>query len=125
VPAERVPGLSPHENSPIVAGIRPEAFVAPNGGPPPGGEIRGEVTAVETLGHERLLMLDIDVPAAVTAGTAPVPDAEDGEEGGGGSGVVRARLPGLSAVAVGSTERLWFDPGSLYFFDPVTGLSVT
>jgi multiple sugar transport system ATP-binding protein len=127
VPRDRVPGLSPHENGPIVAGIRPEAFAQPNGGPPPGGEIRGEVTAVETLGHERLLMLDVDVPTAVVGAAAPSVDAESGaddDDSRSRADVVRARLPGLAAVAVGSTERLWFDPGSLYFFDPVTGLSV-
>jgi multiple sugar transport system ATP-binding protein len=127
MPADRVPVLGPRENSPIVVGIRPEAFLQPNGGGAPGGEIRGEVMAVETLGHERLLMLDVDVPTAVVGGTAPSVDAESGaddDDSGSRADVVRARLPGLSAVAVGSTERLWFDPGSLYFFDPVTGLSV-
>jgi multiple sugar transport system ATP-binding protein len=129
VPSHRVPGLSRHENGAIVVGIRPEALVQPNGGPPPGGELRGEVTGVEMLGHERLVMLDVDVPAAVPVATEPAAvDAEneaDGQVADDGSGRLRARLPGLSSVAVGSTEQLWFDPGALHFFDPVTGLSVT
>jgi len=120
VPADRAPALGPHENGEIVVGIRPEALVQPNGGPPPGGELRGEVTGVEMLGHERLLMLDADVPVAVDAA---VEAAE--ANGNGAAGRLRARLPGLSGVSMGSTARLWFDPAALHFFDPATGRSVT
>jgi multiple sugar transport system ATP-binding protein len=125
VPRERTAELARHENSPVVVGIRPEALQQPNGGPPPGGELRGEVTGVEMLGHERLLMLDIDAPVAAPVATdTDAGDGSDDKVAPDGPGRLRARLPGLTGADVGGTAQLWFDPGALHFFDPVTGVSL-
>jgi multiple sugar transport system ATP-binding protein len=128
VPEARQSTLRPYEGKPIVVGIRPEALREPADGDSSDAELRGELTTVELLGHERLLMLDVGVASAVSATSGlPLTPAESGSDAAEidvAPNVLRARVPGMAAAQVGSTARLRFDSTSLYFFDPVSGMSV-
>jgi multiple sugar transport system ATP-binding protein len=126
LPEARQSSLRPYEGKPIVVGIRPEALREPTDGDSCDAELRGELTTVELLGHERLLMLDIGVASAVSASTGlPIsPTDSDATESEVEPSVLRARVPGMAAAQVGSMARLRFDPASLYFFDPTSGVSV-
>jgi multiple sugar transport system ATP-binding protein len=126
LPEARQSSLRPYEGKPIVVGIRPEALREPTDGDSGDAELRGELTTVELLGHERLLMLDIGVASAVSASTGlPIsPSDSDATESEVEPSVLRARVPGMAAAQVGSMARLRFDPASLHFFDPTSGVSV-
>lgn len=90
--------------TPLVAGLRPEALhpVSDAGR----HQLRGEITAVESLGHEIIVFFD----SAGISGTEPIPGQESRHPS------LAARLPANARVSSGDRLSLAFDPDALYVF---------
>jgi multiple sugar transport system ATP-binding protein len=90
----RNPRLADHLGDSLLAGLRPESFSTRQA---PRAKV--VVTAVESLGHERLVYF---TPRDTAAGGEPEP--------------MVARLVGPQAEKAGQAIELGFDPARLYFF---------
>jgi len=99
-------GLDSHLGEPIIAGLRPEAFVAAES-VAAAGRLEVRVTAVEPLGHETLVHF-----------IAPAVAVHPGPEGAAGSPrPLTARVPGALAVLPGGALGLGADTRDLTLFD--------
>jgi multiple sugar transport system ATP-binding protein len=85
-------------NGELLIGIRPEELGLANGGDSGPTTLRGTVSAIEPLGAETLLLVDL----------------EDG------AGEVTARVHRNVMLAIGEPATLGFDAGALYLFDALT-----
>ncbi|GAA4231887.1 ABC transporter ATP-binding protein [Actinomadura meridiana] len=134
VPKELHGALERHVGSKIVLGVRPEKLTdmpvhAANGSGAPVGRLRGEVSVVEMLGHERLIQ--VEVPGEPVAADPELenlrrPEGDDGKNGQAapGTAIVYARFSPTSAVKPLETVDIPVNPGDLHFFDPETGEAI-
>jgi multiple sugar transport system ATP-binding protein len=126
------PALARAVGRPIAVGIRPEALDEPgrrDGGD--GGSLRGRVQAVEALGPEQLVHVEIDAkPVLVEEVLEGLVDLEEAKElaeiktdtGGEGSrATVVARLEASASVRPDDPIELAVDLRHLHFFDLDTG----
>ncbi len=104
------PDLDRRLGEPLIAGLRPEAFVAADT-VSAASRIEARLTAVEHLGHETLLYLDAGV------------ETVDPETGGGAPTrrPLAARLPGLVRAPAGDTLSLGVTTEKLALFCPDGG----
>jgi len=121
------PGLAARTGGPVVAGVRPERL---RGGEAVAGRsLRGKVLLVEALGSDLLAHITLDrvrpLDEAQAALANDVEDAAEAEElTSDAHATIVARLDPRLAVDPGSAIEVTAAPGSLYFFDPATGLSL-
>jgi multiple sugar transport system ATP-binding protein len=121
------PGLAARTGGPVVAGVRPERL---RGGEAVAGRsLRGRVLLVEALGSDLLAHITLDqvrpLDEAQAALANDVEDAAEAEElTSDAHATIVARLDPRLAVDPGSAIEVTAAPGSLYFFDPATGLSL-
>jgi multiple sugar transport system ATP-binding protein len=93
IPLARTDGDRPEVGAEVVVGVRPEHVAVD-----PAGELDARVSAIESLGHERLLVCAVE-------GTRLV-----------------VRQPSAAApTALGAQLRLRLDPTGIHLFDPLTG----
>ncbi len=124
---EAHPGLANRAGGPVVAGVRPERLRG--GEPGEGRSLRGHVVLVEALGSDLLAHLRLDGVRPLSESQAAlandVEDAAEAEELTSEShAALVARLDPRLAVETGASLEVTADPGSLYFFDPETGLAL-
>jgi ABC-type sugar transport system ATPase subunit len=95
LPVATSAALSEHAaaGSELVVGVRPEHVTTD-----PTGALEAHVTAVESLGHERLLVCRVD-----------------------GARIVARQASSEAPVPAGAAVRLRVEPHHLHLFDPVTG----
>ncbi len=103
---ERCAALRRYLGQPLLAGLRPEAFVAPGNA---GVRVSARVANVETLGHEQLLYFRADV-APLTVDAAPGNDAAR-------EATLVARLAGTFRAGAGELIELGLDLEQLHLFD--------
>ena len=141
------PGLARYRGKKVIAGIRPEDLITPDGagsgagtsdgrgtrggrgtgsGSGPGTCLQAEVHLVEPLGSEQFVHFAIDAPQV----------REDADRAGG-DGVAEgeimaapaangvARADARTPVRPGETATFTVDAARLHFFDPGTGAAVT
>ncbi|TYB42472.1 ABC transporter ATP-binding protein [Actinomadura chibensis] len=113
-PRELHGALRRFAGSEIVVGVRPEKLTdAPRAAPgDAAARLRGEVTVVEMLGHERLVQVELPGRPVVAD-----PGATDGV-------TVYARFSPASAVKPLETVDIPVNPADLHFFDPETGEAI-
>jgi multiple sugar transport system ATP-binding protein len=101
--------LAARLGEPIIAGLRPEAFL-PTDALPRGSRVEVHVTAVEPLGHETLVHFDADVATltAETTGDLPVASPRFAN--------LVARLPARISVATGDTLAIAVDTDRIALF---------
>jgi multiple sugar transport system ATP-binding protein len=99
-------GMAPPIDSPMVVGIRPEAFDSPSGA---ALAIDATVKVVESLGRETLIYAD--------AGELATHDSESQE------GYIAVHRAHQSATTYGAPIRLAVDPAEIFVFDP-SGLTI-
>ena len=127
------PALAQHLERPIVVGIRPEALDEPgrrDGGD--GGRLRGRVQAVEALGPEQLVHVEIDAkPALVEEVLEGLVDmeaagdlAEIRTDTDGSRATVVARLDASARVRPDEPIELAVDLRHLHFFDLGSGEAI-
>ncbi len=120
------PALARHVGRPIAVGIRPEALDEPgrrDGGD--GGRLRGRVQAVEALGPEQLVHVEIDAEPVLVEDV--LEGLVDMEEAGdlveirtdidGSRAIVVARLDASARVRPDEPIELAVDLRHLHFFD--------
>jgi multiple sugar transport system ATP-binding protein len=127
------PALASQVGKPIAVGIRPEALDEPGHHEGrDGGRLRGRVQAVEALGPEQLVHVEIDAKPVlvedVLAGAAD-PDgdedlAEIGIETDGSRATVVARLEASAIVRPDEPIELAVDLRHLHFFDLDSGEAI-
>ena len=114
----------------IVLGLRPEVFedAALAAAPARSNLLRGDTTAVEILGAERLVQIAVPGVAVVTGDLLEAHvEAEAGEPGEPSprlDSVVVARLAPQSAAGVGAPIDVVVDMVQAHLFDPETGLPI-
>jgi multiple sugar transport system ATP-binding protein len=126
------PALARAVGRPIAVGIRPEALNEPgrrDGAD--GGRLRGRVQAVEALGPEQLVHVEIDAKPVlaedVLEGLVDMEEAKELAEiktdtdGAGPRATVVARLEALASVRPDDPIELAVDLRHLHFFDLDTG----
>jgi ABC-type sugar transport system ATPase subunit len=111
----------------VVAGVRPERLRGGEAGA--GRSLRGTVLLVEALGSDLLAHITLDqvrpLDDAQAALANDVEDAAEAEElTSDAHATIVARLDPRPAVDAGSVIEVSAAPGSLYFFDSQTGLSL-
>jgi len=109
------PALRAHIGSPIIAGIRPEAFHLAEDRPGEPGLLCGHVAFVEDLGANLLVHMDLDGASVVAAG---LPDDKD--EMKSARTRLRAVLDGTLSIKGGSRIGLAVDPARIHVFDAKT-----
>jgi multiple sugar transport system ATP-binding protein len=128
-----LPALARHVGSPIAVGIRPEALDEPgrrDGGD--GGRLRGRVQAVEVLGPEQLVHVEIDAEPVlvedVLEGLVDMEEAADLAEirtdTDGSRATVIARLDASASVRPDESIELAVDLRHLHFFDLGSGEAI-
>jgi multiple sugar transport system ATP-binding protein len=93
--------LAPYVGRTLIVGVRAEDL-SPGAGPPGSGRIMATVFAVEPLGAETLLAMEID----------------------GVKGEVTARLGRNVSARAGDQVTMHFNPAAVHLFDPATGLVI-
>src|SRR5436305_1621042 len=129
------PTLERHLGRPIAVGIRPEALDEPGrraGGD--GGRLRGRVQAVEALGPEQLVHVEIDAkPVLVEDVLEGLVDAEAAEDlaeiktetdADGSRATVVARLDASAKIRPDEPIELAVDLRRLHFFDIGSGEAI-
>jgi multiple sugar transport system ATP-binding protein len=127
------PALAGHVGRPIAVGIRPEALDEPgrrDGGD--GGRLRGRVQAVEALGAEQLVHVEIDATPVladdVLEGLVDVEEvgelAELGIDTDGSRATLVARLDASARVRPDEPIELAVDLRHLHFFDLGSGEAI-
>ena len=131
VSAARDPAaLETFAGSDIVLGLRPEVFedAALAAAPVRSHVLRGDTTAVEILGAERLVQIAVRDVAVVTGDLLESRLEDEAGEPGEGSprpdSVVVARLAPQSAAVVGSPIDVVVDMAQAHLFDPETQLPI-
>jgi multiple sugar transport system ATP-binding protein len=125
---EARPALAGHMGRPIAVGIRPEALDEPgrrNGGGE--GRLRGRVQAVEALGAEQLVHVEIDAKPVLVddvLGDVAGDLAEIGIDTDGSRATVVARLEASASVRPDEPIELAVDLRQLHFFDLGTGEAI-
>ncbi|WP_028921481.1 ABC transporter ATP-binding protein [Pseudonocardia acaciae] len=104
VPRGRHAALADLAGSEVVVGIRPEKVTDAARPVTPAARLRGQVSNVEMLGHERLVQI-----------TVPT---------GSGETPVYARFSPSATVKVGETVEVPLDADDLHFFHPETGEAI-
>jgi len=127
------PALAGHVGRPIAVGIRPEALDEPGRRDGrDGGRLRGRVQAVEVLGPEQLVHVDVDAKPVlvedVLEGLVDMAEADDLVEiktdtDGTGATVV-ARLDTSARVQPDESIELAVDLRHLHFFDLASGEAI-
>ncbi|WUI01274.1 sn-glycerol-3-phosphate ABC transporter ATP-binding protein UgpC [Spirillospora sp. NBC_00431] len=132
-PKELHGALERFAGSKVVVGIRPEKLTdapphARPGDDSAAGSLRGEVTVVEMLGHERLIQ--VEVPGEPVAADPELEnlrrpgDGEKNEPSAPGKAVIYARFSPSSTVKPLETVDIPVNPADLHFFDPETGEAI-
>jgi multiple sugar transport system ATP-binding protein len=127
------PELARHVGKPVAIGIRPEAFdlrSGNNGGA--GGGLRGHVQAVEALGPEQLVHIQVDAKPVlvedVVEGLVDQEQAEDLAEimtdTDGSHALVVARLEAAASVRPDEPIELAIDLRHLHLFDLGSGEAI-
>ena len=101
--------LARHLGEPLIAGLRPEAFVAAE---PVAAtsRIAVQVTAVEPLGHETLVHCDAGAPTLMVSDVGDLPTTSRR------FATFVARLPGRTRFMIGETIALAIDTGHIALF---------
>ena len=108
------PQLAGHVDKPILAGLRPEAFVRAEGHG--SNRIGVRVHATEALGHEQIVYFEAPVPNM--AETDREEAAQRAAQGNNTDhALMAARLSTRRAIGMGETITLSVDTDQLYFFD--------
>jgi multiple sugar transport system ATP-binding protein len=127
------PELASHVGKPVAVGIRPEAFDEPGGRDGGGdGRLRGHVQAVEALGSELLVHLELDAkPVLVEDVLEGLVDEEQAEElaelgiaSDSSRATVVARLDASARVRPDEPIELAVDLRHLHFFDLGSGEAI-
>jgi multiple sugar transport system ATP-binding protein len=127
------PALAQQVGKPIAVGIRPEALDVPgrhDGGD--GGRLRGRVQAVEALGPEQLVHVEIDAkPVLVEDVVEGIVDTEGAgdlaelrSDANGSHAAVVARLDASASVRPDDPIELAVDLRHFHFFDLESGDSI-
>jgi multiple sugar transport system ATP-binding protein len=129
------PALGQHLGKPIAVGIRPEALGEPDrrdGGD--GGRLQGRVQAVEALGPEQLVHVEIDAkPVLVEDVLEGLVDAEEAKDlveirtdtdADSSRATVVARLGASATIRPDEPIELAVDLRHLHFFDLVSGEAI-
>jgi multiple sugar transport system ATP-binding protein len=129
------PALANHAGKPIAVGIRPEAIDEPgrrDGGD--GGRLRGRVQAIEALGSELLVHVEIEAkPVLVEDVLEGLVDAEQAAElaeiktdtdADSSRAIVVARLDASARVRADDEVELAVDVRKLHFFDLESGEAI-
>jgi multiple sugar transport system ATP-binding protein len=123
------PELAAHVGKPVAIGIRPEAFDDRQNGNGAGARLRGRVLAVEALGPEQYVHIEVDArPVLVEDVVEGLVDQEQAEDlaeilpdtAGSGATVV-ARLDPSVRVRPDEPIELAVDVRKLHFFDLGSG----
>ncbi|TMR05546.1 sn-glycerol-3-phosphate ABC transporter ATP-binding protein UgpC [Actinomadura soli] len=131
-PKELHGALERFAGSQVVVGVRPEKLTdAPahaRHGDAAAGRLRGEVTVVEMLGHERLVQVEVPgEPVAADPELENIRRPPDGRRNGRptpGTANVYARFSPSSTVKPLETVDIPVNPADLHFFDPETGEAI-
>jgi multiple sugar transport system ATP-binding protein len=106
----------------VIVGIRPEAFEDADLTDPTLPQVDVDVTTVEHLGAETVVIFRLDAPR-VRSEAVQAADEEDGLVPNGGS-LFSARVDPRTRATPGMPVRLAVEPTRFYFFDPVSGDSL-
>jgi multiple sugar transport system ATP-binding protein len=125
------PGLAEHIGKPLAVGIRPEALDQP-GRREGGGLLRGRVQAVEALGPEQLVHVELDAkPVLVEHVLEGLVDADEElaeirteTDADTSRAVVVARLEASAKVRPDEPIDLAVDLSHLHFFDLASGEAI-
>jgi multiple sugar transport system ATP-binding protein len=128
------PALALHVGRPIAVGIRPEALDEPGRRDGAAGRLRGRVQAVEALGPEQLVHVEIDAkPVLVEDVLEGLVDPEAAgdlveiktdTDGSGSRATVVARLDASARVRPDEPIELAVDLRHLHFFDLGSGEAI-
>jgi multiple sugar transport system ATP-binding protein len=126
------PELASHAGRPIAIGIRPEAFGERGGSNGDGAVLRGRVQAVEALGPEQYVHIEIDAKPVlaedVVEGLVDQEAAEDLAEiltdTDGSRALIVARLDPSARVRPDEPIELAVDVRKLHFFDLGSGEAI-
>ncbi|RKS76964.1 multiple sugar transport system ATP-binding protein [Actinomadura pelletieri DSM 43383] len=125
VPAKSRGLLERFAGKEIVLGVRPEKLTDAPARANGTGRLRGEVTVVEMLGHERLIQ--VEVPGRPVAADPEIENTRRPDRNGSatpGTVTVYARFSPSSTVKPTETVDIPIDPTDLHFFDPETGEAI-
>jgi multiple sugar transport system ATP-binding protein len=126
------PELARNVGAPIAIGIRPESFDARTGSDSDGARLRGRVQAVEALGPEQFVYIDVDAKPVlvddVVEGLVDQEAAEDLAEimtdTDGSRATVVARLDSSASIRPDEPIELAVDVRHLHFFDLGSGEAI-
>jgi multiple sugar transport system ATP-binding protein len=112
--SDSAPDLEDHIDRPLLAGLRPEAFV-PSGQVPENRRMEVKVAAAEALGHE--LIIYFDAPAGMYREIESSFNAEsETDEEQEQNPPMAARLPSGPLPVKGDTLKIGVDTGQLHLF---------
>ncbi len=109
----------------MILGIRPEAFEDAAFADPALPTVDVDVLVLEELGSDTHAIFPIDAPRVEAEDLRAAADHEDDALIADDRSLFNARVSSRTEAAPGSPLRLALEPGSLYFFDPDTGASLT
>jgi len=121
--ARRPDGLPAYVGRDVVLGLRPEALEDATLDEPRASVLRGTTTAVEILGAERLVQIElpgVDVVTGDLLETGPGDETaeRDAETAARSSSVVVGRFGAQSDAAAGAPVEVAVDMGQAHLFDP-------
>ena len=119
------PARRPEREGRVILGIRPEAFEDAAFADPALPTVDVNVLVLEELGSDTHVIFPIDAPRVEAEDLRAAADHEEDALLADDRSLFNARVASRTEANPGSPLRLALEPGSLYFFDPDTGASLT
>ena len=119
------PARRPEREGRVILGIRPEAFEDAAFADPALPTVDVDVLVLEELGSDTHVIFPIDAPRVEAEDLRAAADHEEDALLADDRSLFNARVASRTEAEPGSPLRLALEPGSLYFFDPDTGASLT
>jgi multiple sugar transport system ATP-binding protein len=119
------PARRPEREGRVILGIRPEAFEDAAFADPALPTVGVDVLVLEELGSDTHVIFPIDAPRVEAEDLRAAADHEEDALLADDRSLFNARVASRTEAEPGSPLRLALEPGSLYFFDPDTGASLT
>ncbi len=119
---DKKPAIASHIGKTVVAGVRPEGFVAQGSGT----TIPGTVAVAEDLGSTILVHLDIEAPRPrLNLDGVGLSQDEEALAGKHDGARIRLNLHGRARIKAGDTLPVSIDLDHLHLFDPGTGAAIS
>lgn len=113
---DRYKEIERYVNKPIIAGLRPEAFLLGDRSTPEDRKIEADVTAIEALGHETIVYFNAPVSKIEIEDKGDPTEALEQSKGQNGA-ILIARVPSLRQLHQADRLTLAVDTSKLYLFD--------